>query len=491
MEPDMGNDREKRQKNVQDLFDQVLYRHIQRLTGASCGPGDLPADSTTLSLLILLMDRKNETDHLPSGESEHYSPETLITELEEMGFDSGKDLNGVIEDMAHKDYILVDNGRLFPNTPAINLVRLLDQAFPKMPGMNFVAYVVQTMDEVKSNRKDLDSALNQFDQMLQMQGVSLKKESKSPKVLRHQNHSTASDHSRAASSKPKVLSSDAYKGKVSIRKVDFGTSSPKESGTERNASDANERIKPEKTEFQPQEEKKEPHEIAGPESFDFTSDTSSGKQTETDVEAQYPADNTVSMETPTKDSTSSSQISRYEPESIEKDDDSLERNETEHSKAGSIEDKTSGNEEATDNEPDPDSTDDDIEKRITAFEEDLAMECPMCRRSKVKAVKTRMGKSYYKCQAKRCNFISWGKPYHILCPQCKNPFLIESSDSTGKTILKCPRATCRYWQAFPMDPANSRKAELKSTVQENQKQTAVSRKPRRRVVKRRVVRRKK
>ena len=38
--------------------------------------------------------------------------------------------------------------------------------------MNFVAY------EVKSNRKDINSATSQFDQVLQMQGVPLKKRPK-------------------------------------------------------------------------------------------------------------------------------------------------------------------------------------------------------------------------------------------------------------------------------------------------------------------------
>jgi len=135
--------------------------------------------------------------------------------------------------------------------------------------------------------------------------------------------------------------------------------------------------------------------------------------------------------------------------------------------------------------------DDDIEKRITAFEEDLALECPICKQSKIQAEETAMGKTFYRCLAKNCNFISWGKPYHILCLQCNNPFLVETSDKAGKTILKCPRSTCRYRQNLPWEASENNKEMIHSVFQESNTVTPVSRKPRKRVKKRRVVRRKK
>jgi len=68
--------------------------------------------------------------------------------------------------------------------------------------------------------------------------------------------------------------------------------------------------------------------------------------------------------------------------------------------------------------------DDAIEKRIAAFEEDLAMQCPICRNGCVQKEEAGIGKIYYRCSVKDCNFISWGKPYHLVCPQCNNPFLV-------------------------------------------------------------------
>jgi len=103
---------------------------------------------------------------------------------------------------------------------------------------------------------------------------------------------------------------------------------------------------------------------------------------------------------------------------------------------------------------------------------------------------TATGKSYYKCSNIECNFISWGRPHHILCPKCNNPFLIETTNKTGKKILKCPRATCRYWKQIIMDTADNDKESIESALQKNNGTTPLSRKPRKRVVRRRVVRRK-
>ena len=131
-----------------------------------------------------------------------------------------------------------------------------------------------------------------------------------------------------------------------------------------------------------------------------------------------------------------------------------------------------------------------IENRIAAFEDDLGMECPMCRDSKVQAEQTGRGKYFYKCSKKTCNFISWGKPYHIPCPQCNNPFLIESNKA-GKTILKCSRATCRHWQKPPWKIADNLPERIDSASPKSDKVAAITRKPRRRVKKKQVVRRKK
>ena len=128
--------------------------------------------------------------------------------------------------------------------------------------------------------------------------------------------------------------------------------------------------------------------------------------------------------------------------------------------------------------------DDDIESRINAFEENLSMQCPICKTGEITAEQTIKKKTYFKCLNRACNFISWGKPYHQMCPRCHNPFLIEQQRKS-KTILKCPRSTCDYWQGDPADPSADTAAQQPATKKPGKS------KPRRRVVKRRVVRRKK
>ena len=135
-------------------------------------------------------------------------------------------------------------------------------------------------------------------------------------------------------------------------------------------------------------------------------------------------------------------------------------------------------------------SDDLIEERIAAFEQDLAMVCPVCKTGKIKEEQTAKGKLYYVCSNKNCVFVSWGRPYHMVCPRCRNPFLIESAERHGKTILRCPRATCRHRQELPGETSDSPLQETGSTCEHVIKSSAISRKPHRRVVKRRRVRRK-
>jgi ssDNA-binding Zn-finger/Zn-ribbon topoisomerase 1 len=136
-------------------------------------------------------------------------------------------------------------------------------------------------------------------------------------------------------------------------------------------------------------------------------------------------------------------------------------------------------------------SDDDLEAQIAAFEQDLAMTCPLCGGGKVETKKTAKGKNFYVCTQQDCVFVSWGKPYHLECPWCKNPFLIEASGKAGKTILRCPRATCRYQQGMPGegDPSLVQStADVHGATPSNK---AVRRpRKRKRAVRRRVVRRK-
>jgi len=495
----MTRDTDNGKTNVLDIFDKILIKHLERLIGSNYLTNKLTLNSFILSCLVLLMERENEIKSDPSGVSVRYTYETLMSELEEMDFGPDrKDMDGVVRDMIENGYLTVnDDKRFIPGQPSAILVKLLDQAFPGMPGMNLIAYFIQTVDEVTSGRKDLDTAISQFDQVLTMQGVLLDKEQPDPKPTKGPEQSEEQNHlikksgilgrqkvdswhkaSRISLSDPKVLSSAAYEGK--LKKVDFGKPSLDEDKTN-NISDIDEQSESERPKDR----------VKGGE-------TKTYDDVEKQSDMQDPVEEVAAKNIVVDDSTSPIETPLQDMEPAEQDKDTLVKNKDEESKIDSTVNKVTEAKEAIGDKPDKSSEkgdliriDDDIEKRITAFEENLALECPICKQSKIQAEETAMGKTFYRCLAKNCNFISWGKPYHILCPQCNNPFLVEASDKARKTILKCPRSTCRYRQNLPWEASKNNKEITHPVFQESNNETPVSRKPRKRVKKRRVVRRKK
>ncbi len=498
MEPEM-QEHSGKTFTVQEQFDQIFSRHMERLIGTRYGIEGLPLNSTNVSGLILLMERENEIKNLSAADAERYTTATLGQELEEMGFDSDQDIKMILQEMIQKDYIHVANEGLIPQKPAVSMTLLIDKTFPKMPGMNLVAYFIQTMDEVHSKRKDLETAANQFDQMMQMQGVPLQRERrqspnesssppgaqdrrqdpdapsadgrqissedglKSRNILGRQQVVDFSRTPHISTSSSKVLSSDVSKGNVEIRKVDFGrtVAAPSE---------------PEKIESVQDEE------IDSPAAQSPIEETDQAVPSEVDA-AESPIEFDASLLPPLCASIEETAESAIEHQGDENRSDDQE-------KATAMEDTEDELHTAAEEEV-IEKSDEDIEKTIAAFEEGLAMECPMCQQSKVQTEHTAKGKAYYKCSNKACSFISWGKPYHIPCPQCNNPFLVEASDKAEKSIFKCPRATCRYWQSPPWEIADNPPAKTDSASDASAKVATKSCKPRKKVVRRRRVRRKK
>ena len=511
MKPDVPKNSAK-EYNIQDLFDEILGRHLERLIGTRHGIDALPLNVINISCLIMLAERENEIDSASASVSGRYTVKTISRELEEMGFDINGNMNLIVLEMIKKSYIKVNNYRLIPRKPAISTCQFLDKVFPGMLGMNLVAYFIQTTDEVHSERKDLESAISQFDQTLHMQGVSLKKEVsklqkkiepspipepaarsftddaprkdapqathkktfKTSGILKRPKVENRTKDAPVSTSEPKILSSGYYTDKTEIRKTDFGRSAPAEDDPAETAPDTYAEIEPEELQLHDQET-----EVVDGQSLPEKKVPADTPSDEADAGLQ---DALTDLESAGQETDLDESVGPQEPEETASlDNEALEVLEAEEIEA---EADVAAKAEVVDDE------DDLIERRIAAFEDDLAMECPLCNKSKVQAEETARGKSYYKCSNKICNFISWGIPHHILCPQCNNPFLIESNRA-GQTILKCPRATCRHWQKPPWETADSPLAGIDSAPPKSEKVAAITRKPRRRVKKRRVVRRKK
>jgi ssDNA-binding Zn-finger/Zn-ribbon topoisomerase 1 len=499
-----------KEHDVIDRFDEILFKHLKRLIGSKYGIGELALNSVTISLITLLMERENEIASFPPNEIERYTHETLIKDIEEMGFGTPQHMNVFIEGMIQKDYIHVDNDRFIPQKPTISMARLMDLVFPNMPGMNLVAYFVQTIDEVKSHRKDIDSATSQFDQILHMQGIPLgkvspNKEFKSPVILGRKSSDNLFDHSKGSSNEAKVLSPDAYKGKIQITKLNFGESGLKKFEPDKISPDEHEHAEYEELEAAGKFIDTLPHDDAQSQSSDTKMMTASEEPVKTFLDDQTQRFDASTANIPVHDSISSVEDTSNDLKPDEQGKSSFYDDKDDFSKTASSQKKSETVKETVEDNPETwykkedfpinsatlsADKDDDIEKRITAFEEDLALECPICRRSKVLIQSTATGKNYYKCSNKECSFISWGKPHHILCPKCNNPFLIETSNKAGITNLKCPRATCRYWEKLRPDIPGNLKEQMDSATQNTNKTDSISKKPHRKVVRRRVVRRK-
>ncbi len=118
-----------------------------------------------------------------------------------------------------------------------------------------------------------------------------------------------------------------------------------------------------------------------------------------------------------------------------------------------------------------------IAERILAFQNKIAIPCPLCALGKI-LLKTSAEKiPYFACSNAGCSFISRQKPYRLSCPECNNPFLIEFMVEGSNTPgLKCPRLECSFRQNSLTPPARN---PLREPPDESTKRTVrvIRRKP--------------
>jgi hypothetical protein len=521
---------------VRSALDQILVQHIERLIGTGYGIGALPLNIATISCLGLLSERENEIQSLPSVPPQHYTNERFLRDLSQIGLDPGEDLQTTLGDMIQKGYIEVTpDGRFLAGQPTISMIQLLDRLFPEMAGLNLVAYLVQAMDEVLTGRKDLKSATSHLDQTLQMHGIPLSKHATGQHAVRQEPSKRVSTNGKGKGEKPsvrikrlsepfrrrqaekrlertpevasrhKILLANGEVGEFEVKDLFPGPPDPGE-------------IAPDPGKEVEAQEPQDSEEGIGPEPEEITTGfpdagETKGNHSEPVAYAETPPETpepgfdesdlsgeTVSRVTALEDVSSGPAMPLPGSKPVEQETGLLTDTEVNEpdTKGGQAEEAVSTIE--TEYETgivseahetiSADDLDDLIERRIAAFEEDLAMLCPVCTTGKVKAKQTSKGIFFYVCSNKECTFISWGKPYHILCPQCKNPFLVETTDRDGKTILRCPRATCRHRQRLPWQMGDSTSRDRVSISKDVTKSAVISLKPRRKVVRKCLVLRK-
>jgi len=441
----------KEEVNIKEQLDEVFVQHIERLLGTSYGIDGLALNLTTVPCLVLLAERETEIESFPFVPPERYDESKLTNELSEVSLDPGEDVKTAIQDMIDKDYIEIgDDEKYFAQKPTLSMSQIMDHIFPQMPGINLIAYLGQMIDEVHGSRREINQAKAQLDELLKRQGVPLKEtkdyssENKEPTIS---SVSEKPERTTGATQRVKTRTSEWLKPSdiYSHLKTDSWGMMPSSFNTQ--TIGLNSEV--------PAIQQMPMDPFSTPDTSIQSTATPDGCTPVPD-QNQFPSQAQENQTIPLQTELSESMASQPSFSEIEQE---VSR------------------------------SDDDIERQIAAFEEGLGLICPTCRNGQLEIQSTTKGKDYYLCSNKSCNFISWGRPFYHACPQCKIPFLIETTDQEGNQMLKCPRATCRFWSEFPQEGSLHLPENVVPLSTEQKKKTRSVRRPRKRV-RRRVVRRK-
>jgi ssDNA-binding Zn-finger/Zn-ribbon topoisomerase 1 len=330
------------------------------------------------------------------------------------------------------------------------MVGFLDSMFPGMQGLNLIAFILQINDEVNTGRKSLDLAKESFEKTLKTRGVSVTKDraqERATEMVKGGNKSiTVQSKQISARLKREKLNklsqlmksrkqrTDGYQEKVKIKDLFDKEPTPEEIEAEkqkaREAEEAVLKAQEREKELAEKEKKIKEAEIAAQELAEKLRVIEEKEKAAEEakvkaLEAQERAE----------------ALAAKEQEMAEKEarllalEEEFKRKEEEAKK-----------QEAAQKLAKEKKSQDDIESRIAAFEQTLAMPCPVCTNGSVEEKTTDKGKVFYSCNQEDCRFVSWDKPYHFECPLCKNPYLVEYITPSGTPGLKCPRASCSYSQ---------------------------------------------
>ena len=127
-----------------------------------------------LSSLFLINQRETEIAASKANRVERYNSETLMDDLMDMGVPVEINDALVIEQIQNENYIFIDEyDWYYEKRLGAILIKLFSLIYPTMPGLNIIAYLNQTAEEIESGRKPLALAIEQVNKQLQIEGVAL------------------------------------------------------------------------------------------------------------------------------------------------------------------------------------------------------------------------------------------------------------------------------------------------------------------------------
>jgi DNA topoisomerase-1 len=359
---------------------------------------------------------------------EYYTVESLTGDLADFALEMDGVGVALLQQMLDQGYLnVMPDGSFRCAENMARLISVMDRAFPSMKGINFSAYLAQTIEEVVSGRKPLDFALQQFEQTMIMRGDILVKAA-APVMARR----------RGITSRSIIRGSEEAGAGRSGFSPAPGDPGPLPQQEVRGAETDDELPGSVMAEVVPAGQ-----ELASP----------SGLQEEcVEEEAVAAGEGAVTCGETEVVAAMENFVSEAATEEIFAGVSSRETGQEEVIPAADVdplarETETAGDdgeaEACSDCGPPPGEG--------GSFRQAPApvLPCPLCRAGRVVNKRTPTGKIFYVCSEQECEFMAWARPHAVPCPLCGFSFLEEGDSRGGKAILRCPRSGCSYQRPLP------------------------------------------
>jgi ssDNA-binding Zn-finger/Zn-ribbon topoisomerase 1 len=452
-------------------FDKTLKMYFREIIDLSVLPPSLNLNIPVLSCLILLVEREMEIRDFPKSPPKRYTRDSFIDDIDNVGIGVDRVIFDTVTELFSLGFIVENNSEIKPSETAYKIVNFINSLFPGMQGINFIAYLVQTIDEVYSDRKSLAEGKENFYQTLKSRRV--KKSTASENALKSLQSPSASEKKGISSKALKERLNQLRKSrgsekeevfkKVQVKSV-FGSfdKAAKEDEAEQEESVQEEAVQEEAVQKEAVQEEAVQKEAVQKEAVQKEAVQKEAVQEEA-VQQEAVQKEAVQKEAVQKEAV---QEEAVQEEAVQKEAVQEEAVQEEAVQEEAVQKKAVQEEAVQEEAVQQEKTlsEEEIAKKISMFENELAMTCPVCNEGKIVESETEKGKIFYECTNSLCHFISWAKPFHFSCPSCSNAFLVEEIFPEGSKGLKCPRATCDYQQQDQKNPALSAAPKKKKRV---------------------------
>lgn len=483
---------------VNTQLDEILAREITSFIDVDSDAAMISFNLATISCITIIVEREKEIRQYADFPPERYQLESFTSELVDIGIEKDAYLETAIRSSLKSGYISEnERGEFKAEMPSFMMAGFLDSMFPGMQGMNLIAFVLQMNDEVISGRKTLELAKQSFEATLKSRGVSVSQDHAQKRASEMVSGvQTAPGQTKEISAKLKKLKkenigrlstlmktrkkrSDEYTQKVQVTDV-FDKGPSKEEIAAQKAKIEKEKI--EKAEEIARKEADLARQLAQKDEQIKQAEEAAKKVAQQlkeleEKELALNADQEKAEALAAREAQMAkreAQLNAMEERIRQKEDEHAHQEKEARIQEALIQENRTQEAKAQEISI---TSEEDIESRITAFESELSMPCPLCGKGEIEEKTTEKGKSFFSCSKPDCRFVSWDKPYHFECPLCKNPFLIELQTSGDTKGLKCPRASCSYTQKNLLDPKQNMAAAA-AGLQPKKKRRVVRRKRR-------------